>query len=80
VITTAQQFCGRAHQLTLPLLVMHGTGDSLVAVAGPRIVHDRARCADKTFNLYEGLYHEVLNEPEKDCVIGDLLDWLVERS
>jgi acylglycerol lipase len=80
VITTAQQFCGRAHQLTLPLLVMHGTGDSLVAVAGSRIVHDRARCADKTLNLYEGLYHEVLNEPEKDCVIGDLLDWLVERS
>jgi hypothetical protein len=25
-------------------------------------------------------YHEVLNGPEKDCVIGDLLDWLVERS
>jgi fermentation-respiration switch protein FrsA (DUF1100 family) len=65
---------------TLPLLVMHGTGDSLVAVAGSRIVHDRARCADKTLNLYEGLYHEVLNEPEKDCVIGDLLDWLTERS
>jgi len=30
--------------------------------------------------LYEGLYHEVLNEPEKDTVVDELLNWLVERS
>jgi alpha-beta hydrolase superfamily lysophospholipase len=80
VITAAQRFSGRAHELTLPLLVMHGTGDSLVAPAGSRIVYDRASCPDKTLKLYDCLYHEVLNEPEKDTVIGDLLDWLVERS
>lgn len=80
VITAAERFGGRAHELMLPLLVMHGTADGLVAPVGSRLVYNRARCADKTLKLYEGLYHEVLNEPEKDIVVDELLNWLVERS
>ena len=32
--------------------------------------------ADKGLLVYEGLYHEVLNEPERDRVIGDVIAWL----
>ena len=30
--------------------------------------------------LYPGLYHEVMNEPEKDQVLGDLVAWLDEHT
>jgi alpha-beta hydrolase superfamily lysophospholipase len=34
------------------------------------------RSADKSLKLYPGLYHEIFNEPERDRVLADLLDWL----
>jgi alpha-beta hydrolase superfamily lysophospholipase len=34
---------------------------------------------DKTLKLYEGLMHEIFNEPERDQVFADLHDWLGVR-
>jgi acylglycerol lipase len=44
------------------------------------MVNERAGSSDKTLRLYDGLYHEILNEPEKETVISDLLEWLNARS
>jgi alpha-beta hydrolase superfamily lysophospholipase len=62
--------------LTLPLLVMVGTADRLVPPAGSDMVHQLAQSEDKTIKRYEGLYHEILNEPERDQVAADMADWL----
>jgi alpha-beta hydrolase superfamily lysophospholipase len=62
--------------VTAPLLIMHGTADELTDPEGRRQLHERALSSDKTLKLYEGLAHEVLNEPEQEEVIGDLLAWL----
>jgi len=37
---------------------------------------------DKTIKIYDGLYHEVYNEIEKDrrIVLNDLSDWLNNHS
>lgn len=66
-------------RLRLPLLILHGTADTLAPLAGSKMVAERAGSADKTLKIYDGLYHEVFNEPEQDQVIGDLLDWLNGR-
>ncbi len=63
-------------ELTLPVLVMHGTEDRLVPVEASRLIHDRVGSADKTLKLYEGLFHEIFNEPEKRQVHDDLVAWL----
>jgi alpha-beta hydrolase superfamily lysophospholipase len=63
----------------LPLLVMHGTEDRLTSIAGPKMVMDRAGSEDKTFRAYDGLYHELLNEPERQQVLDDIADWLDAR-
>jgi alpha-beta hydrolase superfamily lysophospholipase len=39
-------------------------------------VYERAGSADKTLKMYDGLWHEIFNEPERDAVIADLLAWL----
>jgi acylglycerol lipase len=66
--------------LRLPLLVMHGGEDSITTIAGSRMVHDRASSSDKTLEIYEGLHHEILNEPEKERVISEMIEWLDARS
>jgi len=66
--------------VSAPLLILHGTADELTEPDGSRRLYDRARSADKTLRIYNGLAHEVLNEPEKERVIGELLRWLDAHS
>ena len=63
-------------KITLPILIMHGTADRLADPQGSKDLYARVQSADKTLKLYEGFYHEILNEPEKDQVIADMVQWL----
>jgi alpha-beta hydrolase superfamily lysophospholipase len=63
-------------RLTLPLLVLHGADDTLVPAAGSRELVAHAGSPDKTLCVYDGLYHEVLNEPGRGVVLADLIAWL----
>jgi alpha-beta hydrolase superfamily lysophospholipase len=69
----------RAGHITAPLLFLHGSADVLTSVAGSRRLHERASSADKTLRVYDGLYHEILNEPERDTVIRDIVGWMDDR-
>lgn len=69
----------RAAALTAPLLIVHGENDGLVPVAGSRRLADCAGSADVTLRVYPGLYHEVFNEPERDAVLSDVVDWIGAR-
>jgi alpha-beta hydrolase superfamily lysophospholipase len=64
------------HKITLPVLVMHGTDDRLTDNKGSKYFVDHVISKDKLYLEYPGLYHELLNEPEKDQVYEDLLAWL----
>ena len=76
LIGAMQRFPTRYSELTLPVLVLHGTDDQLAHIAGSHEFEAGAVNADVTAIYYEDLYHEVLNEPEQDQVIGDLIGWL----
>jgi alpha-beta hydrolase superfamily lysophospholipase len=67
---------GRAAALREPVLVLQGTGDRLVMHADVKPVFDALGSPDKTVKVYRGLYHEVLNEPEREQVFADLGAWL----
>jgi alpha-beta hydrolase superfamily lysophospholipase len=75
-----ERFPAQVPGIRIPLLVMHGTADALAPVAGGTMVHERAGSADRTLHLYEGLYHEILNEPEQERVLSDLVAWLDARA
>lgn len=72
-------FPSQAPQLRLPVLILHGTGDSLVPLANTMPTVERIGSRDKTLRHYDGLYHEVFNEPERARVFADVLAWLAER-
>ena len=69
-------------ELTLPLLVMVGTADTLVPPQAAQMVHDRASSTDKTLHTYDGFYHEIFNEPagDRDRPLSDLATWLSEHT
>jgi acylglycerol lipase len=60
--------------ITLPALILAGNA----APDGKRsqVLYERIGAKDKTIKLYEGLLHEIFNEPEYPQVISDLADWL----
>ncbi len=62
-----------------PLLVFHGTSDRLTDVEGSRAFFDAAASDDKTLNLYEGGYHELFNDLERERFATELTAWLIER-
>jgi alpha-beta hydrolase superfamily lysophospholipase len=68
-----------ARRITLPLLALQGTADRLVHPASARLLHDLAGSTDKTLIEYEGLFHEIFNEPERERVLGDVEAWLAAR-
>lgn len=73
----AMQTLGEAASaIRLPLLVMHGSNDTLAAPEGGRALVDAASSAIKEYRLLDGLFHEIFNEPEKDMVINQALAWL----
>jgi acylglycerol lipase len=62
--------------IQLPLLVMYGSDDRLVDPAGSKMLFEGASSKDKSIKVYQGFYHEIMNEPEKEQVLGDIVTWL----
>jgi len=79
LVLNEESVAQRLPDLRLPLLVLHGSADTLADPAGTHLVADRAGSDDLTKKVYDGLFHEVFNEPEQDRVLGDLVDWLQPR-
>lgn len=79
IMQALQQIEEQEVELRVPLLLMHGTADRMANPEGTKRLYQRAGSDDKTLKLYEGYYHEVLNEPGKERVMEDLLTWMEER-
>lgn len=64
-----------ASEFTLPLLLMGGGADQIVSAEACREFASKVN-VPCDFKLWEGCYHEIHNEPEKDAVFDFLLEWL----
>jgi alpha-beta hydrolase superfamily lysophospholipase len=66
-------------EITVPFIVLQGSDDKLVNPQGSKMLYEYAGSEDKSMKIYDGLYHEVFNEPERDQVLADVAAWLDER-
>lgn len=76
LVEAARTMPERVPAITLPLLVLVGAADPIVPPDAARMIESRAGSEDKRLIEYEGLFHEILNEPEQDRVMDDLVAWL----
>jgi alpha-beta hydrolase superfamily lysophospholipase len=66
-------------RITLPVFILHGTQDKATLPAGSQFFLDTAGSKDKTLKLYEGHYHDLLNDIGKEGVIADMKAWIEKR-
>lgn len=66
-------------RLTLPVLILHGTHDRATKPSGSQLFYERASSTDKTLKLYDGHYHDLLNDLGRELVLGDIKAWLDAR-
>ena len=69
----------KAHSLSLPIGIMHGTMDKLCELEGSKLFVERVASKDKSLKIYEGVYHELFREPEQEEVIAYMLEWFDKR-
>jgi acylglycerol lipase len=65
--------------ITLPLFILHGTVDKATLPSGSRFFYETAGSKDKTLKLYEGHFHDLLNDFGKEGVMADIGGWIDER-
>jgi acylglycerol lipase len=79
LLRTMAGFPSAFPKFTFPVLALHGSEDRLTNPAGSQELIDRVGSQDKTLQRYEGLYHDLLHEPEGDVVLGDITRWISEH-
>jgi alpha-beta hydrolase superfamily lysophospholipase len=63
-------------QITLPVLILHGTADKATVPSGSQFFHETAGSRDKALKFYQGHFHDLLNDFGKDEVMADILAWI----
>jgi alpha-beta hydrolase superfamily lysophospholipase len=65
--------------IKLPVLILHGTADKATKPSGSQHFYEQAGSTDKTLKLYEGHYHDLLNDIDKEVVMADIKGWIEAR-
>jgi acylglycerol lipase len=63
----------------VPVFIIHGTEDKATRWQGSQYFYDNVGSEDKTLKLYEGGYHDLLNDIDKELVMADILAWVNQR-
>jgi acylglycerol lipase len=69
----------RTRELRLPLLLQHGTADRICRPDGTRALASSVGTDDLTVRWYDGFWHEIYHEPERERPLADLREWLAAR-
>lgn len=65
--------------ITFPVFILHGTVDKATKPSGSQFFYDTAGSKDKTLKLYEGHFHDLLNDVGKEAVMADIKAWIDKR-
>jgi len=69
----------KADQFKYPVLLMHGELDGMADYRGTEKFFNRISSGDKELKLHKNLFHELLNEYEKEEIINLIVSWILER-
>jgi len=79
VLKAAARLKENMPNLKVPVFIIHGTDDKATRPEGSQYFYDNVGSEDKTLKLYEGGYHDLLNDIDKETVMADILAWVNER-
>lgn len=63
----------------VPFFVLHGTADRVTDPLASQDLYNEAASKFKDIKLYEGFLHDLLFEPEREEIAGDIIDWMEKK-
>ena len=80
-LRTSRECLNNAGNLKKPLLVFHGNADPLTSHKAAENFYHKASSAVKKIFIYEGLFHETINETEteREKVLQDITGWILKN-
>ncbi|KAK4754566.1 hypothetical protein SAY87_002670 [Trapa incisa] len=81
-VRICKELQGRFEEVEVPLIIVHGGGDVVCDPECVKELYSRASSKDKTLRIYEGMWHQMVGEPEESTnkVFGEVLEWLKSRA
>jgi len=78
--TKASQEClARAKEIKIPFFIFHGKNDKIVDFKGSKQFYEQVSSLDKEIYLFDNLYHETMNETEKERVFEKVVKFVLEK-
>jgi acylglycerol lipase len=77
MIAAGEEALERAADFRLPVFLIHGEFDRLCDRTATEAFYATVGSADKTLHIWPALFHEVHNEPEKDQVLREMVEWVL---
>ena len=69
-----------AKEYNYDCLILHGKDDKIISYKSSENFYNKISSKDKKIKIYDNLYHEILNESDRDIVINDIIDWLKDKT
>ncbi|WOK92450.1 caffeoylshikimate esterase isoform X1 [Canna indica] len=79
MLRTTEEIEKRLHEVSLPLLILHGEADIVTDPSVSKALYEKASSSDKKLCLYKDSYHALLEgEPDEIIfkVFDDIISWL----
>ncbi|MBN2160792.1 MAG: lysophospholipase [Spirochaetes bacterium] len=76
-VASGQECLVRAPELRMPLFVFHGKDDKIVDYRGSEAVFKSSSSTQKELHLFDGLYHETMNEKQNAKVLKTVAQWII---
>jgi alpha-beta hydrolase superfamily lysophospholipase len=70
----------RLSEISLPLLIMHGSGDRMIPLSASEVIYNNTSSTDKTFELFADSFHEILHDREQHRARDTILNWIIAKS
>jgi len=80
IVRAIRRLQASAERIHTPMLLIHGGRDQVASIDGSQALYERVSSSDKKLRVYEGLWHEVMHEPENAMVLKEMAGWLRERT
>ncbi len=68
-----------AEKFRVPVFLMHGGGDVICCPDATREFYSKIPIRDKSYRIYDDLYHEIFNEVGRNQVFRDMELWILKR-
>ncbi|NJN22030.1 MAG: alpha/beta hydrolase [Leptolyngbya sp. RL_3_1] len=75
-LATTHFIQSQLQQLTLPILILHGSSDKVALPESSRYLFKELRSEDKEYREYAGAYHDLHNDSCAPKVTQDMVNWL----